>query len=212
MRLELLFAAVLLASPAGFTMNLFSSSIAGVTSELQTPDRVTIPAGTRLLVRTDRLIDSSNARPGERFTGTLEANVQLDNVTVAPRGTPVHGRLIEARRAGSRSGGANLTLELTDIVINGTANPVMTESYEVRTRGRGGRTARAGIGGAGLGALMGGGVLGAAVGAGTGKALAGAGSGRQAQIGSESLLEFRLSQPASLEAAKQPAAPISSAR
>src|SRR6185436_1400231 len=115
MRLKLLFATVLLVSLAGIP-NSFSRSIAGTTSEVQNPSRVTIPAGTRLLVRTDTPINSSSARPGDRFTGTLETNVQLDDVTVAPRGTTVHGRLIESRRAGRRSGGANLTLELTDIV------------------------------------------------------------------------------------------------
>src|SRR5262249_24182215 len=101
---------------------------------------------------------------------TLEANVQLDDVTVAPRGTVVHGRLIESRRVGSRSGGANLTLELIDIIINGTVNSIMTQSYEIRTRGRGGRTARVGLGGAGLGALVGG-VAGGGAGAGIGAAL-----------------------------------------
>ena len=208
MRLKLFFATVLMASLAGIP-NLFSSSTAGAASEVQNPNRVTIPAGTRLLVRTDSPINSSNARPGDRFTGSLETNVQLDDVTVAPRGTTVHGRLIESRRAGRRSGGANLTLELTDIVINGTANPIMTESYEIRTRGRGRRTARSGIGGAGLGALVGGAAgggsgagIGAALGAGTGTALARAGSGRQAEIEGESLLEFRLSQPASLQVAR----------
>src|SRR5262245_58425999 len=209
MRLTLLLATVVLTSPAGVPMNLFSRSPEGSAIAVQNPRRVTIPAGTRLLVRTDRLIDSRNSRPGERFTGTLETNVQLDDITVAPRGTPVHGRLIEARRAGRRSGGANLTLELTDIVINGTANPILTTPYEIRTRGRGGATARRGLAGAGLGALIGGAAgggsgvgIGAAVGAGTGTALSGASGGRQAEIQAESLLEFRLAQPALLPVAK----------
>src|SRR5215475_13495930 len=110
MRLKLLFATVLLASLACVPMNLFSSSPAVIASEGQNPNRVTIPAGTRLLVRTDNPIDSRSARPGNRFTGTLETNVQLDDVTVAPRGTPVHGRVIQASRAGRRSGGASLSV------------------------------------------------------------------------------------------------------
>src|SRR5215510_8319853 len=97
--------------------------------------RVTIPAGTRLLVRTTNNIDSRSSRPGSRFTGTLETNLHLDNVTVAPRGTTVHGRLVEATSAGRTAGRSRLTLELTDIVINGNANPIVTQSFEVRGRG-----------------------------------------------------------------------------
>src|SRR5262245_14981917 len=208
MRLKLLFATVLAASLAGVPISLFSGST-GSTSDDQTPNRVTIPAGTRLLVRTDTPINTSSARTGDRFTGFLETNVQLDNIIVAPRGTPVHGRLIQARRAGRRSGGASLTVELTDIIINGTANPILTNAFQIRTRGRGGRTARAGLGGAGLGALVGGATgggtgagIGAALGGGTGLALSGAGRGRQAEIEGESLLEFRLAQPASLQVAR----------
>src|SRR5262245_40295293 len=123
MRLTLFFATVLLAGQVGG----------------QSPQRVTIPAGTRLLIRTSNNIDSRSSRPGSRFTGTLETNRQQDAVTEAPRGTTVHGRLIQARSAGRTSGRSNLTLELTDIVINGTANPILTKSYEIRGRGQGGR-------------------------------------------------------------------------
>src|SRR5262245_28982525 len=112
-----------------FVMVLLAGQIAA-----QNRQRVTIPAGTRLLVRTTDHIDSRSSRPGSRFTATLETNLQLDNVTVAPRGTTVHGRLVEATSAGRTSGRSRLTLELTDIVINGTANPIMTNSFEVRGR------------------------------------------------------------------------------
>src|SRR5262245_5255815 len=114
MRSTLFFATVLL---AGY---------AGVTTPVQGQRRVTVPAGTRLLVRTTDHIDSRSSRPGSRFTATLETNLQLDDVTVAPRGATVHGRLVEARSAGRTRGRSNLTLELTDIVINDTANPILT--------------------------------------------------------------------------------------
>ena len=41
---------------------------------------------------------------------------------IAPRGTTVYGRLAQAS-AGRMSGSSELTLELTDIVIDGTAYP-----------------------------------------------------------------------------------------
>jgi hypothetical protein len=175
----------------------------------QTRQRATIPAGTRILVRTTNNIDSQTSRPGARFTGELETNLQVDDVIVAPRGTTVHGRLVEATSAGRTQGRSRLTLELTDIVINGTANPILTESYEIRGRGQGGRTTRRALRGAGLGTLVGGvagggsgALLGGTLGAGAGGAIAAAGGGQQLSLPSESLIEFRLSQPASLAVSK----------
>ena len=208
MRLRLFFAIVLLAGYGGIPAKSFSGSKSGATSGDQSQGRVTIPAGTRILVRTTGNIDSQGSRPGSRFTGELETNLELDNVIVAPRGATVHGRLVEASSAGRTRGRSRLTLELTDIVINGTANPILTESYEIRGRGQSGRTARRGLRGAGLGALVGGvagggggAAVGAAVGAGAGKASSAARGGEQLSVPSGSLIEFRLAQPASLQVA-----------
>jgi hypothetical protein len=153
-------------------------------------------------------IDSQRSRPGSRFTGELEANLELDDVTVAPRGATVHGRLVEASGAGRTTGRSRLTLQLTDIVINGTAHPILTSSYEIRGRGQSGRTTRRGLRGAGLGALAGGIVgggggaaIGGALGAGTGKATSAMRGGEQISLPGGSLIEFRLAQPASLQVA-----------
>src|SRR5262252_1538411 len=207
MRLRLFFAIVLLAGHAGVPAKLFSSSQSANTGA-QSRQRVTIPAGTRILVRTMDNIDSQGSRPGSRFIGELETNLELDDVTVAPRGATVHGRLVEASAAGRTSGRSRLTLELTDIVINDTANPILTQSFELRGRGQSGRTTRRGLRGAGLGALLGGvagggggAAVGAAVGAGAGAATSAARGGQQISLPSGSLIEFRLAQPASLQVA-----------
>lgn len=167
--------------------------------------KVTLPAGTRILVRMVDSVDSSKHRPGYRFTANLETNLQVDGVVIAPRGTTVYGRLATAQEAGRMSGGSELTLELTDVVMNGTAYPVLTSSYVIRAKGKGEKTARRIIGGAGLGALIGGiagggtgAAIGVAAGAVGGTAVSAATPGKQVSVPSESLLEFRLAQPASL--------------
>jgi hypothetical protein len=166
---------------------------------------VPVPAGTRVLIRMIDSVDSSKQQVGYRFTASLETNLQVDNVVVAPRGTKLYGRLESAKSAGRMKGGAELTLELTDIVINGTAYPLLTSTYEVRSEGKGKKTTRRILGGTGLGALVGGiagGGTGAAIGAVSGAALgttvAAAKGGKQVSVPSESLLEFQLEQPASL--------------
>jgi hypothetical protein len=168
---------------------------------------ISVPAGTRILIRTIDSIDSTKQQTGSRFTASLETNLQVDNIIVAPRGSRIYGRLAAVESAGRMSGSSQLTLELTDIMINGTAYPLLTSTYEIKGQGEGKKTTRKVVGGAGLGALIGGvagggkgAAIGAVAGAATGTAVAASKKGQQLSIPSETLLEFRLQQPASLPA------------
>ncbi|HKE32562.1 MAG TPA: hypothetical protein VKD65_12615 [Candidatus Angelobacter sp.] len=170
-----------------------------------TRTKIEVPVGTRILVRMVDSLDSSKQQAGYRFTASLETNLQVDDTVVAPRGTTVHGRLANAEEAGRMSGGAELTLELTDIVIDGTSYPLYTSSFSIRSKGKGKKTAGRILGGAGLGSIIGGiagGGAGAAIGAVSGAAVgttvSAATKGKQVSVPSESLLEFRLAQPVKL--------------
>lgn len=172
-------------------------------------NRVTVPAGTRVLIRMVDSIDTTKQRVGYRFTAALETNLQVNDRVVAPRGTTVYGQLMSASSAGRMSGSSELTLQLTDIVINGTSYPLLTSDYSIRGSGEGSKTARKVVGGAGLGALIGGiagggkGLgIGALAGAGAGTAVAATKKGEQVSIPSETLIEFRLQQPAALPVAR----------
>jgi hypothetical protein len=62
------------------------------------------------------------------------------------------GRIV----SGQYPGGAELALELTDNVTNGTANPLqLTSTYQVASQGQGNKTAGRIVGGTGLRALIG---------------------------------------------------------
>jgi hypothetical protein len=180
-----------------------------ITAIAQNAHKITVPAGTRILIRMADSIDSSKQQAGYRFNGSLETNLQADNVVVAPRGTSVFGRLASASSAGKMSGSSELGLELTDVVINGTSYPLLTGMYEIKGSGEGSKTARKVVGGAGLGALIGGiagggkgAGIGALAGAGAGTAVAATKKGQQVSIPSESLIEFQLTQPVTLPVAK----------
>ena len=175
----------------------------------QSKKKVTVPAGTRILIRTIDPIDTTKQKTGYRFAATLETNLQAEDVVVAPRGTTVYGRLEQASSAGRMSGSSQLTLELTDIMINGTAYAVLTSTYSIKGKGEGSKTAGKILGGTGLGALIGGiagggtgAAIGALAGAAGGTAVAASKKGEQLQIPSESLIEFRLEQPVSLPVAR----------
>jgi hypothetical protein len=186
-----------------------ATAVTVMTAVAQNANRVRVPAGTRILIRMGDSIDSTKQKAGYRFTSSLETNLQADNVVVARRGTPVYGRLASASSAGKMSGSSELGLELTDIVIAGTSYPLLTSTYEIKGSGEGSKTARKVVGGAGLGALIGGlagggkgAGIGVLAGAGAGTAVAATKKGKQISIPSESLLEFRLAQPAELPVGK----------
>jgi len=187
------------------TMVLISVFAVAQFAVAQGSERVTVPAGTRILVRMVDSVDSSKQKAGYRFTATLEANLQAYDVTVARQGTKLYGVLASASSSGKFKGSSQLTLELTDIVINGTNYPLKTSSYEIKGQGEGSKTAKKVVGGAGLGALIGGiagggkgAGIGALVGAAGGTALAATKKGEQVSVPSESLLEFRLEHPTEL--------------
>jgi len=164
---------------------------------------VTIPAGQSLLVRMIDGVDSSRNHVGDVFHASLETDLYANNMLVARKGTDIYGRLADAKEAGHMSGSAELQLELIRIVIEGRDYPLVSSDYSLKGKGRGSDTAKKVGGGAVVGAIIGaiaGGGKGAAIGAGVGSA-AGAGvqvftRGQQVKVPSETLLEFRLQQPA----------------
>jgi hypothetical protein len=163
---------------------------------------VTVPAGTRLVVRMIDGVDSATNHVGDKFRASLESDLVANGVVVAPKGADVYGRLAEAQQAGRIAGKAELKLELTDIMIQNRMQPLMTGEYELAGEARGGSTARRAAGGAAVGAVIGalagggkGAAIGAGVGAGAGTAVNVATRGEQVRVPSETLLEFRLEQP-----------------
>jgi hypothetical protein len=58
------------------------------------PPSVTVPTGTRLVIRTTENVDSRQHGAGHRFRGQLEGAIVVDGQTVAPSGTFLHGRVI----------------------------------------------------------------------------------------------------------------------
>jgi hypothetical protein len=169
----------------------------------------TIPVGTRLLVRTIEPIDSDKNRVGDKFSATLEQPLYVNDMLVASKGADVYGRLEEVKEAGHIAGKSQLKLSLTGIVVNGQTVPLSTGDYQLSGKSRGANTAKKVGGGAAAGAVIGaivGGGKGAAIGAGVG---AGAGTavqvmtrGEQVHVPSETLLEFALDQPVTVQLAQ----------
>ncbi len=187
-----------------------SNSNSNSNNEQPSYGTITVPVGTRLLVRTIGPIDSEKNRVGDRFSATLEEPLYIENTLVAPRGAEVYGRLAEAKQAGHFAGRSELKLELTGIVVKGQTVAISTGDYDVSGKSRGANTAKKVAGGAVIGTVIGaiaGGGKGAAIGAGAG---AGAGTvaqivthGEKVRVPSETLLEFSIDQPVAMPIAQR---------
>ncbi len=178
---------------------------AGEHARIKSAAFVTIPAGTRISVRTIDGIDSTKNQAGDRFLASLEEPLTVDGDVIVAKGADVYGRLAESKQSGTFAGRSQLRLELTGIVVNGQTVPMVTGEYELTGKSRGASTAKRTVGGAAVGSIIGaiaGGGKGAAIGAGVGGGV-GAGSevitkGDQVKVPSETLLDFTLQQDVSI--------------
>ena len=166
---------------------------------------VTIPAGQSLLVRMIDGVDSSKNHVGDVFHASLETDLTVGNTIIARKGTDVYGRLANAEKSGTFTGKSELQLELTRMVIDGRDYPVVSSDYTLQGKGQGASTAKkvGGIAAAGaiIGAIAGGGkgaAIGAAAGGATGAGVQVLTKGQQVKVPSETLLEFRLQQSATV--------------
>jgi hypothetical protein len=159
-------------------------------------------------------IDSDKNQVGDRFRATLDQPITVDGRTVVPANADVEGRVVDLASAGHFKGRSQLALELSRISYNGHSYSINTNKWSKAGASRGKRTAATVGGGAALGAIIGaiaGGGKGAAIGAGVG---AGAGTGVQAMtkgeqihVEPETVLNFRLDQPITVEAAGRNSSP-----
>ena len=121
----------------------FSSGVATREAEMaQTGPAPTlsVPEGTRLVVRMSDSVDSNRHGAGHRFRGQLESAVVIDGVTVLPRGTVLHGQVMGAQQSGRAVGSSSLSLAFTDVMIDDVLHPISTHGMNARTDNEAGRT------------------------------------------------------------------------
>ena len=188
---------VIEAFPENEVVGIFFSSGVETAAELSQnagPATITIPAGTRLVIRTTETIDSGQHSAGHRFRGQLEGALVVDGVTAIPRGSFVHGRLVSASQAGRMAGSAELVAEFTDVMVDDQLIPMSTGALAAQTSGEAGRTVGRTARSAAVGGLIGG-SSGARTGARVGVGASILTSGASVNIPRGTVLETTLSAP-----------------
>jgi hypothetical protein len=175
-----------------------------------TPRRFTLAAETSIAVYTTSALSTSVNKTGERFTGTLAEPIVDGDWTIARRGAPVEGVVVESDPGGRTKGVASITLALKQLTLaDGRTIDLATSNVTEQANTSKGKDAKKiGIGagvGAAIGAIAGGGsgaAIGAALGGAGGTAAALATRGDPATVPSESVVTFVLASPVTITRVK----------
>lgn len=157
-------------------------------------DVLTIPAGTRMVIRTTDLIDSSRHGVGHRFRAQLEASLAVNGTTAVPRGTFVYGRISDAKQSGRLAGSSSMTIEFTELMIDDQLIPIVTGKIKGQASNEAGRTLGRTARNAALGGLIDG-RSGARTGAKVGAGASLLTQGASINVPRGTLLETALAQP-----------------
>ena len=162
-------------------------------------DAVTVNAGTRLMIRTETVLNTGKIKKGERFTGVLEGNLMSGDVTIALAGTKVYGKVVavkKAKRGRAKKKQARLVLQLTDIMINDQLQPIVSDELTFDTEKP--ETLKKVAKAAAIGAVIDG-KDGAKRSAKIRTGIELVKKGQQINIDKDSLIEFRLMQPLAIK-------------
>ena len=157
----------------------------------------TIPAGTRITVRTDSQISSKTAKAGDKFNANLARDLVVDGKTIAKKDAPVKGKVTYAKPSGRLHAPGQVTLRLTSIEINNKMVAISTSGFHAKGKSHTKSNVTKIGGGAAAGALIGGlagggkgALIGTAVGAGAGTGVAAATGKEEAVVHAETVITF----------------------
>jgi len=166
------------------------------------PKPLVVPAETVISVVLDQAVGSKISTPGQAFSATVQAPVEVDGRVAIPKGARASGIVKDAKSAGRFKGGAVLSLTLTSISVKNEEYNIETTAPVETSKGKGKRTAGLVGGGAGGGALIGGlagggkgALIGGLIGAAAGTGGAGLTGNRDITLPAETLLRFKLVEP-----------------
>jgi hypothetical protein len=190
-----------------------SSSDTAMDVRFATGSAITVLEDTSLQVITDSLISSRTTKAGAKIPFTVTRDVVVDGILVIPCGARVYGTVVSAKQAGRLMGASNLTLELTELTLDGRIYPLYTPPFKVVGQSKTRPTVNKVATGAAVGALamdvrtqrVDGTVqkgarlradgIAAGLGAGVGTAIAASSPPSIALIPAESQIEFTLTSP-----------------
>jgi hypothetical protein len=174
------------------------------------PKPLVVPADTVISVVLDQAVGSKISTPGQAFSATVQAPIEVDGKVAIPKGARASGIVKDAKSAGRFKGGAQLSLTLTSVTVKNEDYNIQTTAPSEASKGKGKRTAAMVGGGAGGGALIGGlagggkgALIGGLIGAAAGTGGAGLTGNRDITLPAETVLSFKLVEPLEIKARRE---------
>ena len=163
------------------------------------PTTAVVAEGTIVDVRLTQALTSAKALVGDKFSGVLERDLEVNGQLLAPKGSRVSGKVTDVAASGKVKGLARMAVTLTAIEVGDERYTVETNTVSQNAEQTKSRDAKVIAGGAGVGAVIGaiaggkkGAAIGAAVGGGAGTAGVLATKGKEVEYPAEHRLSFRL--------------------
>src|SRR5579875_3288443 len=101
------------------------------------PVKVTIPAGTAVIVRMVDSISSATAQPDQEYTATLFSPLVVGNQVVVPQGAKARIKVVEVKSAGHFAGKSELKVALVGLSVQGQNYSVESGYYQKLGSSRG---------------------------------------------------------------------------
>jgi peptidoglycan hydrolase-like protein with peptidoglycan-binding domain len=93
-------------------------------SPVAAQNRITLPAGSVILVRTQTILESSSVRVGQTFDTVVDDSVGIDNYTVIPSGSHIRGTITYVQPA-TRSQSGVIEVDFNQLTLSdGTTYPI----------------------------------------------------------------------------------------
>lgn len=170
-----------------------------------------IDQGTQISVRLIDPIDSEKNQSGDTFHATLNTPLNSDGDEAVPAGVELTGHLVDVKSASKFAGQSMVSMQLDSLSYGGKTYNLQTDQYRKQGASRGKNTAEKVGGGAVIGSIIGalagggkGAAIGGAAGAGVGGGVQAASKSQQIKLPSETVLNFTLQAPITVERAPTP--------
>ena len=132
----------------------FSEGVEAAEADLNQPAEITVPSGTRLVIRMTDTIDTARHSAGHRFRAQLESALVIEGTTVAKRGTVIYGTINQASSSGRLAGQSELGITFTDILLDDQMFGIATAGLSAQSAPEAGRTIGRTARAAAIGGLM----------------------------------------------------------
>jgi hypothetical protein len=110
------------------------AAIAALTATMIAPGvrAVSIPAGTGLVVSLQESVSASTARAGQPVVLETVEPIKAPDDFMLPAGVVVRGAVSSAQGSSRAVGGPELTIQLTEMEVQGQTYPIVAEPFQVR--------------------------------------------------------------------------------